>query len=1369
MTCLLNIYGSIPNINEILDYLKEEERSFYLIDGSASNENNENRPNKRNDKKENWLEKFHVSLSPYGNLLVIANDENIVICQGKWSMNNQVTFPISFKLDFKEEEQKEIITAVCVIPIASQKKSGEGLLEWTCIFVGFNSGRLRMYTENGTLLTTQIFHANTIKKIKCRTYEPAKYLGWIQQPEEIEILYGDNVLVCIDGCNMFHFLGALRKYAASSETFSLREEMIPSLSLDFKIWDLGYQTKNQHAIDFVSAGLTSENRFDQLFSASLIGGPNEKFESIPPCSNRYLISGNQPFINFYYTIEGLSVPVFTEVKQAAGKVTSALMNAAKGWMGFGKTQQEPSKIKPKFETPTFLPARFGIHDQRRKGETIIIAPANNLAAITDSFGRVILVDVLKGIAIRIFKGYRDAQIGWICVDDETEDKNNKRYAIYLIIYAPKRGLLEIWGCQQGIRVAAFNVGKTSKLFFAGYYMLTLNGGLSNEQFKNNHRIQCFLVNLEGIIKNIQIPFHLILSDKSNQRVRDTILLKKLKSILRGKISDDDQFWENLKTMLTEFKTASIKQQAIEKIINTDGLSIPKLLQILHEQLNIIRKNGVEQSREFLELGFFCKTNYKLIFSYSFIDDLKLNDAKLDKDIDKIEELSEKLELEYDQLNDYFNLKHRLEKAIFTGSSSTEMTLAKYLSYFELSNRLNTSNLLEKFSVESIIEQLNSDEYLFHLHKNITYENKKLLGEFYFSKLFNKQIDYNHAKINEAISFIPLKKVDILDLIVLAWTDNNYENFSCLYPLISELNAIQEDDMEKVEFSEEQRFCINDYMGRFKIICENTSISYLSSLLLIVWIFRSILNISSRNETNDIETLSSLSDRLITLTKFNLLLTIGNKKIDTDSINLRSILSKGNGVLSEILAKHVVLNEFPPLLLTLIDTSDQIDDEKENPMHLLENQEFSDFYYNLQEARKYLPHSLEPDILLSNCVWEAVNLFDKTTELDVHYLEISQRYSSEIGNSILKQGVLSLSWHHILIKKISALTNLIEKVGKTPKDRLLRKEVGLNENNLINFLECVMTTLDLIMDANCSINEVPIFMNDKFWKNDEEAGILTTLSLLSPSSMSYNDDSNTETYSLPVAAKPKQFVELAADQKHVNYFLCLFQMQLIRILYLIIKYNMKHTRPYSFFDTKGKHILFSELHTHPLISNDVDIKIMNARKLFFTKAINSVLENATYPKNTKSKLPKEYDKNLETIFSLSKDMGVDSEFIKGYYCCMLYAIDYHNEAEMILRTIKDTEVVASQLLVVVGWKINEILKAKIDVNLVSILSTNLSTWLKSIGNPDYKIYTLPSKQPILELIDNLISRLADSSTEYKIAVELFDFIENTAFQFTSQSS
>ena len=50
---------------------------------------------------------------------------------------------------------------------------------------------------------------------------------------------------------------------------------------------------------------------------------------------------------------------------------------------------------------------------------------------------------------------------------------------------------------------------------------------------------------------------------------------------------------------------------------------------------------------------------------------------------------------------------------------------------------------------------------------------------------------------------------------------------------------------------------------------------------------------------------------------------------------------------------------------------------------------------------------------------------------------------------------------------------------------------------------------------------------------------------------------------------------------------------------------------------------------------------------------------------------------------------------------------------VLHTIKERELMASQLLVVVGNKINNILEANFDANLVAILSTNLSSWLKSL--------------------------------------------------------
>lgn len=48
--------------------------------------------------------------------------------------------------------------------------------------------------------------------------------------------------------------------------------------------------------------------------------------------------------------------------------------------------------------------RFGLPDSRRHGERICLSPCNTLAAVTDDFGRVILLDVTRGLAVRMWKG-----------------------------------------------------------------------------------------------------------------------------------------------------------------------------------------------------------------------------------------------------------------------------------------------------------------------------------------------------------------------------------------------------------------------------------------------------------------------------------------------------------------------------------------------------------------------------------------------------------------------------------------------------------------------------------------------------------------------------------------------------------------------------------------------------------------------------------------------------------------------------------------------------------------------------------------------------------------------------------------------------
>jgi len=92
--------------------------------------------------------------------------------------------------------------------------------------------------------------------------------------------------------------------------------------------------------------------------------------------------------------------------------------------------------------------RFGIRDLRRHGEKIIVSPGLHIAAICDSFGRIIIYDIHRGIAIRMFKGYREAEIGFIQIEESTTrdasmSLSSRKSALFIVIHAPKRQLVEV--------------------------------------------------------------------------------------------------------------------------------------------------------------------------------------------------------------------------------------------------------------------------------------------------------------------------------------------------------------------------------------------------------------------------------------------------------------------------------------------------------------------------------------------------------------------------------------------------------------------------------------------------------------------------------------------------------------------------------------------------------------------------------------------------------------------------------------------------------------------------------------------------------------------------------------------------------------
>ncbi|KAF4798610.1 RAB3 GTPase activating non-catalytic protein subunit 2 [Turdus rufiventris] len=579
-----------------------------------------------------WLQDCVLSLSPTNDLMVIANEQKAVFLVPKWKHSDKGKEEMQYAVGWSgclNVEEGECVTSVLCIPLASQKRSSTGRPDWTCIVVGFTSGYVRFYTESGVLLLAQLLNEDPVLQLKCRTYEIPRHPGVTEQNEELSILY-PAAIVTIDGFSLFQSLRACRNQVARAAASGNENVQPPPLA--YKKW--GLQDVDT-IVDHASIGIMTLCPFDQMKTASNIGGYNAAIKNSPPAMSQYVTVGANPFTGFFFALEGSSQPLLSHVALAvASKLTSALFNAASGWLGWkSKHEEEPvQKQKPKVEPATPLAVRFGLPDSRRHGERICLSPCNTLAAVTDEFGRVILLDVTRGLAVRMWKGYRDAEVGWIqTVEDlqerETEKMDSSPYgnaqgpsrvAQFLVIYAPRRGILEVWSTQQGPRVGAFNVGK-----------------------------YC--------------------SDKKSERAKDMHLVKKLNALLKAKASDPDLVEAEAKELILDIKYPATKKQALESILTSERVPLSSLTNITQTLMDNLKKQELECVDEGLLQ--FCANKLKLLHLYELIS--KLNSQSMQKETSPSDnDLAKLLRLEQ---KDFHRLETLLENYKKENAQTTQLT------------------------------------------------------------------------------------------------------------------------------------------------------------------------------------------------------------------------------------------------------------------------------------------------------------------------------------------------------------------------------------------------------------------------------------------------------------------------------------------------------------------------------------------------------------------------------------------------------------------------------------------------------------------------------------------------------------------------
>ena len=99
-----------------------------------------------------------------------------------------------------------------------------------------------------------------------------------------------------------------------------------------------------------------------------------------------------------------------------------------------------------------------LHDPGRKGTSLSHAdPSERYCAAVDAFGRVSLLDVRHSFRIvHVFKGLRDAQVGWLTASEQSVSR--AATALYLVLLAPQRKRLQIWRMPTGPFVDSIALG-----------------------------------------------------------------------------------------------------------------------------------------------------------------------------------------------------------------------------------------------------------------------------------------------------------------------------------------------------------------------------------------------------------------------------------------------------------------------------------------------------------------------------------------------------------------------------------------------------------------------------------------------------------------------------------------------------------------------------------------------------------------------------------------------------------------------------------------------------------------------------------------------------------------------------------------------
>ncbi|XP_053612757.1 rab3 GTPase-activating protein non-catalytic subunit [Plodia interpunctella] len=1240
----------------------------------------------------NWLTQCPMSLSSCGNLLAVGHRNRLSLLTTQWiSSTDSNTYIVSWSGTLPTE-----ITVILVLPICPSQQSSQNGPDWFCVIVGFKNGSVGFYTNTGHLLLLEKLDDKPVMKITCHT---GTY-GTL--PDDINILFQNSECI-ISGASLFQTLKIAKAQLARVQAGILNEYTVDNRNINIRKWSF---TSEQETInDAEVVGLELKNTYDHLLAASTYGGYDTWYRSIPPVNSLILGAGLKPYIGFHYALEGGTTPPLQDVARAvANKIKSALP----GWLGGSNAENVPTNTEPLLRSEN-LSMRNGLYDSQRQGTSVVVSPDRRLAAAADSFGRVAVLDVKKGYLIRLFKGCRDAQCGFVQIFDVDNKKpqlsvvKEIKRAIFLIIYNPKKGLIDIRLMQRGNRVAVFTATKNGRLL---YNTCGLVGAEKNYTHKklNLPEFQCVLIDPDGKLKKFNIPFFYALDGEHSQRSKDLHTLRELREHVKKGPEHSDQFLDEIIKRASELKTLELKRHCIDLLLRKYNIPPKVIMCCLDFYWNSIADDSSPEGQDvrnyfsniaLITLFYRQINNEETADVQEFIS--KIGDSPDEEDLDNVNEDKE-LNREFILLEDdnciLEKMLHLAQENYYKDHQHAKVKFADY----------NTSNFKEFVSCFV----LDGKSKLISLKSDASEDKLTALASNIFKTIFGM----NDLKL--LTQFVRKSNIDPKDIVKLI----------ILHIMNMPLEQIHIDLIEKViavlyylcqVTNDAVNICYNEISPWWEGIRDMLAdMPCPLRSMIVAMVCKAVGRLFEQNSIEDeawesvtkenakwgmligkLEDISILSIVLLFKEDFK-----GNSlpklSFDELNINLKFIYTRGKGSITELIAKWlcgmgvspeaVIANELMEKHVAINDSSsDSEEDDDPSYVFMENNRKYVDdnptIFKWLSLLCRQFPLSTASNYIIANMCWEYAMAWQKNMQ-KTSELKAVISCLANLSDIHLKLGLFSIIWSTYIKNVFETTCRLVNKVGRLPKDPLCLQDLGFNNTNMLTFLEFTTEYLNLYFkclstptdQAKCEVQY------EKIW------------------------DENTPS-----------LVEVAQDTKPVNVDILNLNYQISCTVYYQCHYNLKFSKPLDTLYDIDYQYIFDAL-TGNVVVREISLKasekLRTPRMKFITKLIRAAIETIT---TVASEGPfKQYDDRecslwAEKITVLAELWNVDIDFVRRQQVIGLYHLGYDTLAESLVGLLKEPEQAQPSLLAITIQRLKRSLEH----------SSNHKEWIVTVSPNLYK--------------------------------------------------